>query len=108
MTKSRGVRGAASGCAVASLLYLLARSLLTLGISALMGLAHPGASLAKPLGFSSVSAELLQLLVGLGAIALTLVFLLKCTRLQTDDLRITGTTQEGCVVPVFENGRFVL
>ena len=60
MTKSRGVRGAASGCAVASLLYLLARSLLTLGISALMGLAHPGASLAKPLGFSSVSAELLQ------------------------------------------------
>lgn len=26
----------------------------------------------------------------------------------TDDLCITGTTQEGCMVPVFENGRFVL
>ena len=103
MTKSRGVRGAASGCAVASLLYLLARSLLTLGISALMGLAHPGASLAKPLGFSSVSAELLQLLVGLGAIALTLVFLLKCTRLQTDNLRITlpAPWSPGFCLPVF-------
>ena len=103
MTKSRGVRGAASGCAVASLLYLLARSLLTLGISALMGLVHPGASLAKPLGFSSVSAELLQLLVGLGAIALTLVFLLKCTRLQTDDLRITlpAPWSPGFCLPVF-------
>ena len=31
MTKSRGVRGAAGGCAVASLVYLLARGLLTLG-----------------------------------------------------------------------------
>ena len=47
MTKSRGVRGAAGGCAVASLVYLLARGLLTLLISALMGLAHPGASLAN-------------------------------------------------------------
>ena len=34
MTKSRGVRGAAGGCAVASLVYLLVRGLLTL-----MGLA---------------------------------------------------------------------
>ena len=38
MTKSRGVRGAAGGCAVASLVYLLARGLLTLLVSALMGL----------------------------------------------------------------------
>ena len=41
MTKSRGVRGAAGGCAVASLVYLLVRGLLTLLVSALMGLAHP-------------------------------------------------------------------
>ena len=88
MTKSRGVRGAAGGCAVASLVYLLARGLLTLLVSALMGLAHPGASLAKPLGFSGVSTALFQLLVGLGAIVLTLVFLLKVTRLKTKDLRI--------------------
>ena len=59
MTKSRGVRGAAGGCAVASLVYLLARGLLTLLVSALMGLAHHGASLAKPLGFSGVSTCLL-------------------------------------------------
>lgn len=88
MTKSRGVRGAAGGCAVASLVYLLARGLLTLLVSALMGLAHPGVSLAKPLGFSGVSTALFQLLIGLGAIVLTLVFLLKVTRLKTKDLRI--------------------
>lgn len=88
MTKSRGVRGAAGGCAVASLVYLLARGLLMLLVSALMGLAHPGASLAKPLGFSGVSTALFQLLIGLGAIVLTLVFLLKVTRLKTKDLRI--------------------
>ena len=88
MTKSRGVRGAAGGCAVASLVYLLARGLLMLLVSALMGLAHPGASLAKPLGFSGVSTALFQLLIGLGAIVLTLVFLLKVTRLKTNDLRI--------------------
>ena len=88
MTKSRGVRGATGGCAVASLVYLLARGLLTLLVSALMGLAHPGASLAKPLGFSGVSTALFQLLIGLGAIVLTLVFLLRVTRLKTKDLRI--------------------
>ena len=85
MTKSRGVRGAAGGCAVASLVYLLARGLLTLLVSALMGLAHPGASLAKPLGFSGVSTALFQLLIGLGAIVLTLVFLLKVTRQRPAD-----------------------
>lgn len=62
---SRGA-GAAGGCAVASLVYLLVRGLLTLLVSALMGLAHPGASLAKPLGFSGVNTALFQLLIGLG------------------------------------------
>ena len=88
MAKSRGVRGAAGACAAASLVYLLGRSLLALLVSALMGLAHPGASLAKPLGFSDVSVALFQLLVGIGAIALTLAFLLKLTRLRQVDLRI--------------------
>ena len=103
MTKSRGVRGAAGGCAVASLVYLLVRSLLTLLVSALMGLAHPGASLAKPLGFSGISTALFQLLIGLGAILLTLVFLLKVTRLKTDDLRITlpAPWSPGFCLPVF-------
>lgn len=103
MTKSRGVRGAAGGCAVAALVYLLVRSLLTLLVSALMGLAHPGASLAKPLGFSGVSTALFQLLIGLGAIVLTLVFLLKVTRLKTDDLRIMlpAPWSPGFCLPVF-------
>lgn len=103
MTKSRGVRGAAGGCAVASLVYLLARGLLTLLVSALMGLAHPGAGLAKPLGFSGVSTALFQLLIGLGAIVLTLVFLLKVTRLKTKDLRIMlpAPWSPGFCLPVF-------
>lgn len=103
MTKSRGVRGAAGGCAVASLVYLLVRGLLTLLVSALMGLAHPGASLAKPLGFSGVSTALFQLLIGLGAIVLTLVFLLKVTRLKTKDLRIMlpAPWSPGFCLPVF-------
>ena len=98
MTKSRGVRGAANGCAVASLVYLLGRSLLTLVVSALMGLAHPGASLAKPLGFSSVSIALFQLLIGLA-----LAFLLKLTRLESDELRITlpAPWSPGFCLPVF-------
>ena len=103
MTKSRGVRGAAGGCAVASLVYLLARGLLMLLVSALMGLAHPGASLAKPLGFSGVSTALFQLLIGLGAIVLTLLFLLKVTRLKTKDLRIMlpAPWRPGVCLPVF-------
>lgn len=103
MTKSRGVRGAAGGCAVASLVYLLARGLLMLLVSALMGLAHPGASLAKPLGFNGVSTALFQLLIGLGAIVLTLVFLLKVTRLKTKDLRIMlpAPWSPGFCLPVF-------
>lgn len=103
MTKSRGVRGTAGGCAVASLVYLLARGLLTLLVSALMGLAHPGASLAKPLGFSEVSTALFQLLIGLGAIVLTLFFLLKVTRLKTKDLRIMlpAPWSPGFCLPVF-------
>ena len=103
MTKSRGVRGAAGGCAVASLVYLLVRGLLMLLVSALMGLAHPGASLAKPLGFSGVSTALFQLLIGLGAIVLTLFFLLKVTRLKTKDLRIMlpAPWSPGFCLPVF-------
>lgn len=103
MAKSRGVRGAAGACAAASLVYLLGRSLLALLVSALMGLVHPGASLAKPLGFSDVSAALFQLLVGIGAIALTLAFLLKLTRLRQADLRIAlpAPWSPGFCLPVF-------
>ena len=103
MAKSRGVRGAAGFCAVASLVYLLVRSLLYALVSTLMGLAHPGASMAKPLGFSEVSLALFQLIIGLGAIGLTLIFMMKLTRLRSDDLRLTlpAPWSPGFCLPVF-------
>lgn len=88
MTKSRGVRGAASWCAIAALFYLLVRSLLYAGIGAVMGLIHPGASMARPLGFNDVTISVLQLVIGIGAVVIPLVCMLRLTRLQTRDLRI--------------------
>lgn len=89
MAKTRGVRGAASWCAIAALFYLLVRGLLYAVVSAMMGLIQPGASLAKPVGFDAALVSFLQLLVGIGALALPLWALLRITRLRTDDLRIT-------------------
>lgn len=88
MTKTRGVRGAAGWCAIAAIFYLLVRSLLVLGINALLGIFCPGATLAKPVGVSEVVLGLLQILIAAGAIAVPLVWLLRTTRLQPDDLRI--------------------
>lgn len=89
MAKSRGVRGAASWCAIAALFYLLVRSLLYAGVSALLGLFQPGASLSKPVGFTDISIGLLQLFIGIGAIAIPLWCMLHLTRLESRDLRIT-------------------
>lgn len=89
MAKTRGVRGAASWCAIAALFYLLVRGLLYAGISAVMGLIQPGASLAKPIGFAAATVSLLHLLIGIAAIVLPLLAMLRVTRLQVDDLRIT-------------------
>ena len=89
MSKTRGVRGAAGWCAIAAILYLLARSLLYAGISALVGVVHPGASLAKPIGVSEVGLGLLQIVIAVGAALVPLLWMLRGTRLQTDDLRIT-------------------
>lgn len=88
MARTRGVRGAASWCAIAALLYLLVRSLLYAGISAALGLVQTGASLSKPIGISDVTVGLLQLLIGLGAILIPLWAMLRFTRLQPSDLRI--------------------
>lgn len=88
MARTRGVRGAASWCAIAALFYLLVRSLLYAGISAALGLVQTGASLAKPIGISDVTVGLLQLLIGLGAILIPLWAMLRFTRLQPEDLRI--------------------
>ena len=89
MARSRGVRGAASWCAIAAIFYLLVRSLLYAGVSALLGLLQPGASLSKPVGFSDVTIGLLQLFIGIGAIAIPLWCMLYLTRLTSRDLRIT-------------------
>jgi len=88
MTRSRGVRGAASWCAIAALFYLLVRSLLYAGISAVMGLIHPGASMARPLGFTDVTISVLQLVIGIGAVMIPLACMLRLTRLRGRDLRI--------------------
>lgn len=88
MARTRGVRGAASWCAIAALFYLLVRSLLYAGISALLGLLQPGASLSKPVGFSDVSIGLLQLVIGIGSILIPVLATLRFTRLRTEDLRI--------------------
>lgn len=88
MTRSRGVRGAASWCAIAALFYLLVRSLLYAGISAVMGLIHPGASMARPLGFTDVTISVLQLVIGIGAMMIPLACMLRLTRLRGRDLRI--------------------
>ena len=88
MAKSRGVRGAASWCAIAALFYLLVRSLLYAGVGALLGLIQPGASMAKPIGFSDSTISILQLFIGIGAIAIPLWCMLRFTRLESRDLRI--------------------
>lgn len=103
MARVRGVRGAAGVCALAAILYLLARSVLTLLVSSIMGLLQPGASLAHAAGFGEVSVVLLQTLVGIGALALPLWWLLCTTRLQAKDMRIMIPTawSPGFCLPVF-------
>ena len=48
LSNPRGVRGAASLCAVAALAYLFVQDLLTIFVSALMGMRVQGASLSDP------------------------------------------------------------
>lgn len=86
--KIRGVKGAASCCALAALGYLAARGLLQAGVSFLMGLRVEGASLANPVGFSPVEAELLAMVASVAAILLPILVLLRLTRLRADDLRV--------------------
>ena len=86
--KIRGVKGAASCCALAAVGYLAARSLLQAGVSFLMGLRVEGASLSNPVGFSPVEAELLAMVASVAAILLPILILLRLTRLRTDDLRL--------------------
>ena len=49
LLSTRGARGAADQCALGALCYLAANTLLRTGISFLMALRAPGASLAAPI-----------------------------------------------------------
>ena len=89
MAKTRGVRGAAGQCALAAILYLLAKYLLTALISFLMGARVAGSSLAAPTGFSQATVLFFELLIGVGAFAAPLFWLLCTTRLRAPDLRLT-------------------
>ncbi len=88
LSNPRGVRGAASLCAVAALAYLFVQDLLTIFVSALMGMRVQGSSLSDPVGFSVAAQGLLGIVVAAGSIVLPLWWLLRATRLQTQDLRI--------------------
>ena len=63
LSNPRGVRGAASLCAVAALAYLFVQDLLTIFVSALMGMRVQGASLSDPVGFSVAAQGLLGIVV---------------------------------------------
>lgn len=86
--KTRGVKGAASWCALAAVGYLLARYLLEAFVSALMSLRVEGATLSNPTGFSQTEAGLLSMFAALGAILLPILILLRLTRLRAEDLRL--------------------
>ena len=103
ITKIRGVRGAASLCALAAILYLAVKYLLSLLGSLGMGLAVPGASMAEAVGFSDAVVEGFTLLIGVGAIAVPVAWLLHSTRLETPDLRLTIPSQwsPAFCLPVF-------
>lgn len=88
ITKVRGVKGAASWCALAAIGYLAARALFDVLLSFLMGLRVEGASLANPIGFSQTEAGILSMLASAAAILVPVLLLLRLTRLQAEDLRL--------------------
>ena len=59
--KTRGIKGAASWCAFAAILYLLCQYLLQALASHLMGLRVEGASLADPVGYSQTAVNAIVL-----------------------------------------------
>lgn len=86
--KTRGVKGAASWCAFAAVLYLLCKQLLQAVISFGMGLLVEGASLGNPIGFSAATTDVILLVTGIVSIVLPIFWLLRTTRLESEDLRL--------------------
>lgn len=86
--KTRGVKGAASWCALAAVGYMAVRTLLEALVSFFMGLRVPGATLASPTGFSQTEAGILSMIAAIGGILIPVFLLLRFTRLRTEDLRL--------------------
>ena len=70
LSNPRGVRGAASLCAVAALAYLFVQDLLTIFVSALMGMRVQGSSLSDPVGFSVAAQGLLGIVAAAGLLSI--------------------------------------
>lgn len=93
IAKIRGVKGAASWCALAAMLYLFTKIALQYLISLLMNLKVKGASLDDPAGFSQTAVTLCTLGIGMVAVAVPVIWLLRTTRLRTADLRLVPPSQ---------------
>lgn len=91
--RSRGVKGAASWCAFAALLYLLCQYLLQTLASFLMGMRVAGASLEEPVGYSQAAVCAILLGIGILALVVPVGWLLGITRLTTEDMRIARPPQ---------------
>lgn len=88
IAKIRGIKGAASWCALSALCYLIASTVANTIVSFFMGLRVEGSTLTNPVGFSLTEAGLLSTLAAIAAIVLPILLLLRLTRLHTDDLRL--------------------
>ena len=88
ITKIRGVKGAASWCALSAVCYLAALALTETVVSFFMGLRVEGATLTAPVGFSQTEVGLLTTLSSTAAILIPIFLLLRLTRLRADDLRL--------------------
>ena len=91
--KTRGIKGAASWCAFAAILYLLCQYLLQALASYLMGLRVEGASLADPVGYSQTAVNAIVLGIGILSLVVPAAWLLGVTRLGIADLRIARPPQ---------------
>lgn len=102
-TKLRGVKGASARCALAAMVFLLAKYLLTALISWLMGVRVQGASLGDPIGYSATAVQLFQLVIGAGSLALPLLWVLQTMHLPPLELRLTipGAWSPGFCITLF-------
>lgn len=93
IAKTRGVKGAASWCAFAAILYLVCQLVLESLTSFLMGLRVEGSNLNDPVGFSQTAVCAITLGIGILSLVVPVVWLLSSTRLDLEDIRIARPPQ---------------